>query len=320
VPNHVLSRVSACSSSPRRGAGRLASLVSLVGGPAPILSASVIWGTTGTASILAPASAPAAVVGSAGLIVGGVLLFLSAGRAARALLRDSGWRDLCLLALGAVAVAGYPVSYYPAVARCGVAVPNVIALGSAPAFAGVLAWLTQQGRPAARWMWATGAAVTGCAVMILGPVLTGGGSPVDATGVGLSLLAGLSYAVYSTIGGRFIARGHSSSAVMGVMFGGGALLVLPVVLGSGMGWLTTVRGATVAVYLALVTTFLAYRLFGHGLRRTNAQTATTLTLAEPATATVLGVAVLGERLPLLSWAGLAVLATGLAVLALPARR
>jgi hypothetical protein len=51
---------------------------------------------------------------------------------------------------------------------------------------------------------------------------------------------------------------------------------------------------------------------------THAQTATTLTLAEPVVATVLGVAALGEQLPALSWTGLAVLATGLAILAFPA--
>jgi drug/metabolite transporter, DME family len=102
------------------------------------------------------------------------------------------------------------------------------------------------------------------------------------------------------------------------MFGGGAVLVLPVVLASGMHWLATFRGMAVAVYLAAITTFLAYRLFGRGLRHTPAQIATTLTLAEPATATVLGVALLGERLPILSWAGLSVLAAGLVILALPA--
>jgi hypothetical protein len=76
----------------------------------------------------------------------------------------------------------------------------------------------------------------------------------------------------------------------------------------------------VALHLAACTTFLAYRLFGRGLRSTPAQVATTLTLAEPAVATLLGVAVLGERLPALSWCGLAVLATGLACLAVPVRR
>jgi drug/metabolite transporter (DMT)-like permease len=40
-------------------------------------------------------------------------------------------------------------------------------------------------------------------------------------------------------------------------------------------------------------------------------------LVEPAVATVLGVAVLGERLLALSWAGLVVLAAGLAILTFP---
>jgi drug/metabolite transporter, DME family len=44
---------------------------------------------------------------------------------------------------------------------------------------------------------------------------------------------------------------------------------------------------------------------------------TSLTLAEPAVAAVLGVAVLDERLPAASWGGLAVLAAGLVLLAAP---
>jgi DME family drug/metabolite transporter len=105
---------------------------------------------------------------------------------------------------------------------------------------------------------------------------------------------------------------------MGVMFGGGAVLVLPVLLTSSMHWVTLPRGTAVVVHLAVVTTFVAYRLFGYGLRHTTAQTATTLTLAEPAVATLLGVVLLSERLPALSWCGLGVLSIGLAVLTLPA--
>jgi drug/metabolite transporter, DME family len=73
----------------------------------------------------------------------------------------------------------------------------------------------------------------------------------------------------------------------------------------------------VAGYLAVFTVYLAYRLFGRGLRHTPASTATTLTLAEPAVAAVLGVTVVGERLPAASWCGLAVLALGLVLLAVP---
>ncbi|MEU9043537.1 EamA family transporter [Kitasatospora sp. NPDC048343] len=285
----------------------------------PILLAAVLWGTTGTAASLAPGGAPAAGIGAAGLVLGGLLLFLS-DRSVRTLPRACGPRERWQLALGAVAVAGYPVTFYPAVSRTGVAVATVIALGSAPVFTGLLGWLARQGRPGGRWAGATAMAVLGCAVLVLGPELAGGGAAVDALGVLLAVLAGLSYAVYSLVGGRLIAAGRPSGGVMGAMFGGAALLVLPVVALGPVGWLLSVRGAGIVLYLAVVTTWLAYRLFGHGLRHATAQTATTLTLAEPAVAAVLGVAALGERLPAVSWCGLAVLAGGLAFLALPARR
>ncbi len=276
----------------------------------------MLWGTTGTASSLAPAGAPAAAIGSAGLALGGLLLFLSTPGAG-SLPKTCTRRERRLLVLGAVAVAAYPLSFYPAVARSGVAVATVIALGTAPVFAGLLAWLTRQARPTSRWDGATMAAVIGCAVLVLGPELAGGTAPVSVTGVALAAFAGLSYAAYSLIGGKLITRGHPSGAVMGAMFGAAALLVLPVLLASGTQWLVTVRGTAVAVHLAVVTTFLAYRLFGHGLRHTAAQVATTLTLVEPAVATMLSVAVLGERLPAVSWCGLAILAVGLAVLTIP---
>ncbi|MCW7944154.1 transporter [Streptomyces hygroscopicus] len=281
-----------------------------------MLAAAVLWGTTGTAGSLAPAGAPPAAIGAAGLTLGGLILFLSA-RGSRSLPQRCARRERWLLALGTLAVTGYPVSFYPAVARTGVAVATVVALGSAPVFAGLLAWLTRQGRPTARWLCGTAAAVLGCTVLVLGPQLAGGAAPMDIIGVALAGLSGLSYAAYSLIGGKLIAHGHPSSAVMGVMFAGGALLVLPVLLCSDTHWLVTRRGAAVVLHLAVVTTFLAYRLFGYGLRHTAAQVAMTLTLAEPAVAALLGVAVLGERLPGASWCGLGVLATGLVFLTFP---
>ncbi|MBW8795090.1 MAG: EamA family transporter [Streptomyces sp.] len=285
-------------------------------GPLPILTAAVLWGSTGTASSLAPAGVPAAVIGAAGLALGGPLLFLTApGGRSLAGVCNGGERRL--LALGTLAVAGYPLTFYPAVARTGVAVATVVALGGAPVLAGLLAWLTRRSRPSARWAAATAAAVLGCTVLVLGPGLAGDGAPVDALGVLLAGLAGLSYAGYALVGGQLIGRGHASGAVLGVMFAGAALLVLPVALWGGAGVLLTARGAAVVLYLGAITTFLCYRLFGYGLGHTTPQVATTLTLAEPAVAAVLGVTVLGERLPAVSWCGLAVLALGILLLAVP---
>ncbi|MBT2418531.1 EamA family transporter [Streptomyces sp. ISL-22] len=313
MPNRTtpLTPARPADSGPRRA------LAGLLGGPAPILTSAVLWGTTGTAGSLAPAGAPAAAIGCAGLTLGGLLLFLTS-RGARSLPAACTRAERWLLVLGALAVAGYPVTFYPAVARTRVAVATVIALGSAPVFAGLLSWLTGHARPTARWTCATAAAVLGCTLLVLGPELTGHATPMDLTGVALAACAGLSYAAYSLIGGRLITREHSSDAVMGVLFGAAGLLVLPLFLFVDTHWLATTRGAAVAVYLALFTVYLAYRLFGHGLRHTPASVATTLTLAEPAVAAVLGVTVLDERLPAASWCGLAVLALALVLLTAPA--
>lgn len=285
-------------------------------GPAPILVAAVLWGTSGTVGSLAPAGAPAAAIGCAGLTLGGILLFLTSRRA-RSLPASCTRSERWLLVLGAAAVACYPVAYYPAVARTGVATATVIALGGAPVFAGLLSWLTGRARPTARWAGATAATVLGCVLLVLGPRFTGQAGTMDLTGVALAACGGLSYAVYSSIGGTLITRGHASDAVMGVLFGAAGLLVLPLVAFAGTHWLTTTRGAAVAAYLAVFTVCLAYRLFGHGLRRTPASTATALTLGEPAVAAVLGVAVLDERLSPVSWCGLGVLALGLVLLTVP---
>lgn len=284
-----------------------------VHGALPILAAALLWGTTGTAASFAPAGAPPAAVGGAGLTVGGLLL-LAGARGARNLLRGAGRRGLALLAAGALAVAGYPLAFYPAVSRTGVAVATVIALGSAPVFTGLLAWAAGLHRPSRRWGAATAVAVLGCGLLVLGGADAGPAARTDAAGVALAALAGLSYAVYSLVGGHFIGRGQAPGAVMGVLFGSAGLLTLPVVLAAGVLWLATPRGAAVVLHLAVLTTFLAYRLFGRGLRCTPASVATTLTLAEPAVAALLGVAVLAERPTPLSWAGLAVLLLALVVL------
>jgi DME family drug/metabolite transporter len=71
-----------------------------------------------------------------------------------------------------------------------------------------------------------------------------------------------------------------------------------------MSMVATGRGLAVATYLAVLTTALAYLLYARGLRTTAVTTATTLGLAEPAVAAVLGLAVLGEHLTPTGFAGL----------------
>jgi DME family drug/metabolite transporter len=152
-------------------------------------------------------------------------------------------------------------------------------------------------------------------------LVTGGhASGASAAGVALALLASLCYAVYAVTASYLITNGAEDRAVVGAIFGGAAVLLLPVLFISPMSWVATARGLAVATYLAVLTTALAYLLYARGLRTTAVTTATTLGLAEPAVAGVLGLAVLGEHLTATGLAGLGVLATSLAIAAWPARR
>ncbi|MGA8115084.1 MAG: EamA family transporter [Actinocatenispora sp.] len=283
-------------------------------GAGAVVAAAVLWGSTGTAAWYAPSGVDPVLVGSAGLVLGGALLAVTAGRGSLQPWR-AGHRLLTLT--GALAVAAYPLSFYLAVHRAGIAMGTIVMLGCSPAFAGLLTVLVERRHPGRRWFTATVSCVVGGLILVLG----GGGSAVaDPLGLALAALAGLSYATYSVVAGLLIRRGIASRSTIGGLFGGAAALLLAVQLVAGVGWLAEPRSAVVVGWLAVVCTFTAYLLYGYGLRSTSAATATTLALAEPAVATVLGVTVAGERMSTLAWVGLAPLAAGLVVLALPVRR
>ena len=151
-------------------------------------------------------------------------------------------------------------------------------------------------------------------------VTSGHASGASTAGVALALLASFCYAVYAVTASYLISNGADDRAVIGAVFGGAAVLLIPVLFTSPMRWVATGPGLAVASYLAVLTTALAYLLYARGLRTTAVTTATTLGLAEPAVAAVLGLAVLGERLTATGLAGLGVLAISLVIAAWPSPR
>ena len=280
-----------------------------------ILLAATLWGTTGTARTFAPGAAGPLTVGAIRIVGGGLLLFVIAlrGGALRGLV-GTGTSARYLVALAAAAVAVYQAAFFAATARTGVAIGTVVTIGAAPVFAGVLSLLARpRTRPTSRWLAATAAAVAGCALL----VTSGHASGANLAGVALALLASFSYAVYAVIASHLISKGAEDRAVIGAIFGGAAVLLLPVLAVGSVGWLATGRGLEVTGYLAVLTTAVGYLLYARGLRTTPVTTATTLGLAEPAVAAVLGLTILGEHLSAAGFAGLAVLAAGLMILAWP---
>ena len=102
---------------------------------------------------------------------------------------------------------------------------------------------------------------------------------------------------------------------MAAAFGLAALALVPVLALDHPAALVGAGGLALAGFLGTVPTALAYVLFARGLRRLSAAETSTLTLAEPLTAGMLGAAVLGERLTAISGLGAALVLGGLVVLA-----
>lgn len=133
-------------------------------------------------------------------------------------------------------------------------------------------------------------------------------------GIALGLVAGATYALYSWAAHRLIGGGLSSRAAMGTVFGLGGLLLMPVLAVTGAPLLESWTNFSVAAYMALVPMFAGYVLFGWGLARIRASTATGISLLETVVAAVLAVLVVGERLPLHGWLGAAVVIFSLFIL------
>jgi DME family drug/metabolite transporter len=285
-----------------------------MGGQWYVLAAAVLWGTTGTAQALAPDSAQPASVGAARLAVAGLaLLALAAGRGSFKGQSRSPARPVLL---AGACMAAYQLLFFAGVARAGVAVGTVVAIGSAPILAGLLAWLMDHARPDRRWIAATLLAIVGCTLLVTaGERLEG-----DRVGIVLALGAGGSYALYALASKRLL-TGRSPDAVTAAVFAVGGVLLLPVLVTSDLDWLREPRGLAAALHLGLVATAAAYILFVRGLMTVPTATAVTLSLAEPLTAATLGLVVVGERLSGPALGGMGLLLAGLLLLALnPDRR
>lgn len=278
-----------------------------------VLMAAMLWGTTGTSQAFAPAGFDPLVIGTLRLVIGGgtmmLLLLVQSGTS-----QLRGWPLKMTLAAAAF-TALYQVCFFAGVAKTGVAVGTIVGIGSAPVAGGLLGYLFRGERLGRTWFVATTLAVVGCVVLTLS---SGGDVRIDPLGIALAIGAGVAYAA-NTLVMKELLEQHEPNAVIAVVFCLGALMLAPLLIGREMAWLAVPRSIAVVLHLGLVATALAYWLFTRGLQRVQVSTAVTLSLAEPLTAGLLGLLVLGEQLNPLSFVGILLIFSGLAVLGLGGR-
>jgi DME family drug/metabolite transporter len=216
--------------------------------------------------------------------------------------------------IAAACMAAYQLFFFAGVARTGVAIGTIVGIGSAPIFAGAIGFLARGERPDRLWALATLLAITGCSLLIA----AGRSIQVDPLGLLLATGAGAAYASF-TVASKGLLEHHSPDAVMAVIFCLGALILAPLFFIVDFAWLAQPGGLAVALHLGLVTVALAYNLFARGLSLVPVATAATLTLAEPLTAGMLGVFLLGERLTALAVVGILLILAGLVLVSVRQR-
>ena len=275
------------------------------------VSGAALFGTAGTAAALAPEGASPAALGALRLIVGALVLV------AVVPLLGGSWRRLPALArrpavwIMAATSAAYQPLFFGAVDRAGVALSTLLAVGATPIFSGLLGRVVLRQPLTGAWFGATVLAITGLALRSWGQFEAG-----ELLGLVMALTAGLSSACYLVAAKGELDRGAHAVELPGVAYLIGSIALLPILITQPLDWIATPQGIAVAAYLGAVTMALANVNVIIGLRGMPPGPASTLLLADPLTATVLGVVVLGETM---SWLGVVGLVLVLAGLVLQAR-
>lgn len=274
--------------------------------PFLILLAAMLWGTTGTAQALAPEAAHPIAIGATRLAVGGLFLLFIVLLVGKLNLQN--WPIKTTL-LASLSMALYQPLFFSAVTITGVAIGTVVAIGSAPVLSGLLEWLFFKVRPSRIWWFSTFLSIAGCFMLFMNKESV----YVNPMGILMALGAGLSFASYTIIN-RGLVEKYSSLSVVAVVFTLSAVFLSPFLFIFDMSWIASFQGAGVSLQLGIMATGIAYLLFAKGLIHVSSSTAVTLSLAEPLTAALLGVFLLGEYLNSTSWLGIFFLLLGIGIL------
>ncbi len=287
-------------------------------GFAMALGAGICWGTTGPLSTALYAEGAAlTAVGFWRIAFGGGALVAWAALFRRELF-DVDRRGLIVVGLlGGACVAGFEVAYQYAIAGVGVAGAAAL-LYTAPVLVAVAARLL------------LGEALTPLRILLAIGVMVGaaltvrGGTGVEGLfaskeegmllGVGGGLCAAASYAGTTLIGRWAVPRYGAMRVLWMEIAGGTALLAVILPLAGEAPAIPPGAGAWLYIgLLAAATVVAANVLFFGALKRVEAAPVSVAATIEPVAGAVLALALLGQDLTVLGWAGLALVVVSVAV-------
>ena len=273
---------------------------------ASVLTGAVLFGTAGTAAALAPAGASPAALGALRLMIGAIILLVLIPLIGGSLRRLSALLRRRTVWIMAVAVAAYQPLFFGAVDRSGVALSTLLTVGTAPIISGLLGRAVLRQPLTRAWMIATAIAVVGLFLRSWGELEMG-----DALGVAMALGAGVAIASYMGVAKGELDRGAHSVELPAAAYLLGSIVLIPILISQRLDWVASVAGLAVVIYLGAITMSVANVSVIMGLRGMSSGPASTLLLADPLTATLLGLLLLNESLSWIGAVGLILVLIGL---------
>ena len=265
-------------------------------------------GTAGTVAAIYAINTPSPVIGFVRLFIGAITLLILApflggklSQLPRLITRPGVW------IMGASS-ASYQVFFFASVDRTGVATAALITVGCIPVSAGIVGWIFLRERPSKIWYISTAIAISGLVIASLGELQTN-----DATGLIFAVIAGSGIGAYINAAKIEVRAGGHSTQLPGMAFLLGSIGLFFVVRSDLLQMEWTTQTILLAVYLGAVTMGIANGIQMLGLRGISPGVASTMMLADPVTAAVLGVVVLGEAVTLNGAVGLILVVIGLAM-------
>ena len=273
-----------------------------------VLSAAILWGTTGTAQTFIPTTVDPFFVSMLRLAIGGIILLMVLGLMRKLKFADWPWKKTLLTA---AFLAVFQYCFFSSVRLTGVAIGTVLSIGSAPVFAGLFESFVLKKPPSRKWMMATVLTIAGCANLFFNKELV----VFSPLGAMFAIAAGLLFALY-TLNNKRIVEENGALKTVAVVFTISAMMLLPFMFFFESNGILTKTGIFSILYIGVVTTAIGYVLYSVGLKNVTSSSATTIALAEPLTAAILSVVVVGEYLNASGWFGVFMILIGLVILSM----
>lgn len=271
----------------------------------------MLWGTVGTTQTFLQDGVSSIAVATVRSAIGGGVLLIAVLALRKIHFRTWSWKWTILAAL---TIALFQCLFFTSVRFTGVAVGTVVTIGSSPVFSGIVEWIIWKRKPNRIWGIATSLAIIGCVLLFVNK----GESTIHPIGILLALSAGLMFALYTNCSKQLTEREDTLPAAA-MTFTICAIMLLPFA-GDDVAVLFKAPNLIPMLFMGIAATSIAYILFLAGLEKISSSSAVTLSLAEPLTASLLGVFLVREYLSSTSWIGIAMLLSGIVVLTVGSRK